>query len=138
MNISGDYGTELLLRYTEERLVRDLERQRSADERASEAHPEAHPEARHEPHHEARGEARHRARHGARTRLSRIVRFFVREDVTAGGPEWMRPVSPPSATSVEPAPSPRPVSSLAARGEETATGNDEKRMARRELASSRR
>lgn len=37
MQISGDYGTELLLRYTEERILRDLERRRVGDERRAEA-----------------------------------------------------------------------------------------------------
>ncbi|MET0933959.1 MAG: hypothetical protein ABWX56_09610 [Mycetocola sp.] len=33
MQISGEYGTELLIRYTDERLTRDLERRRIMDER---------------------------------------------------------------------------------------------------------
>lgn len=33
MQISGEYGTELLLRYTEEQFLRDLERRRVGDER---------------------------------------------------------------------------------------------------------
>ncbi|MET0932370.1 MAG: hypothetical protein ABWX56_01550 [Mycetocola sp.] len=36
MQISGDYGTELLLRYTDEQLLRDLERRRVGDERRAE------------------------------------------------------------------------------------------------------
>jgi hypothetical protein len=36
MQISGEYGTELLLRYTEEQLSRDLERRRIGDERQAE------------------------------------------------------------------------------------------------------
>ena len=67
MNISGDYGTELLLRYTEERLARELEDQRVANERAAED----------------------RRENG--TRLSRFARFFFHQEVAAGGPEWVRP-----------------------------------------------
>ncbi|MFU8947360.1 hypothetical protein ACLRGF_11600 [Mycetocola zhadangensis] len=67
MNISGDYGTELLLRYTEERLSRELEQRRVENERAAED------------------------RRAAGTRLSRFARFFFREEVAAGGPEWVRP-----------------------------------------------
>ncbi|MET4637961.1 hypothetical protein [Mycetocola sp. 2940] len=37
MQISGDYGTELLLRHTEERFLRDLERRRVAAERRAES-----------------------------------------------------------------------------------------------------
>lgn len=36
MQISGDYGTEMLIRYTDERLTRDLERRRILDERLAE------------------------------------------------------------------------------------------------------
>jgi hypothetical protein len=36
MQISGEYGTELLLRYTEEQLLRDLERRRIGNERRAE------------------------------------------------------------------------------------------------------
>ncbi|SFN44598.1 hypothetical protein [Mycetocola miduiensis] len=36
MQISGEYGTELLLRYTEEQLSRDLERRRIGNERQAE------------------------------------------------------------------------------------------------------
>ncbi|MBG6237644.1 hypothetical protein IWX78_000587 [Mycetocola sp. CAN_C7] len=36
MQISGEYGTELLIRYTEEQLTRDLERRRVAVERDAE------------------------------------------------------------------------------------------------------
>lgn len=36
MQISGEYGTELLIRYTDERLTRDLERRRVALERIAE------------------------------------------------------------------------------------------------------
>ena len=36
MQISGEYGTELLIRYTEEQTIRDLERRRIADERLAE------------------------------------------------------------------------------------------------------
>jgi hypothetical protein len=36
MQISGEYGTELLLRYTEEQLIRDLERRRIVNERVAE------------------------------------------------------------------------------------------------------
>ena len=68
MNISGDYGTELLLRYTEERLQNELEHRRVADERAAE----------------------HRRENGTRP-LPRFARFFLRGQVAAGGPEWVRP-----------------------------------------------
>jgi hypothetical protein len=67
MNISGEYGTELLLRYTDERLSRELEERRVANERAAEL----------------------RRENGSR--LSRFARFFFREEVAAGGPEWVRP-----------------------------------------------
>jgi hypothetical protein len=40
MQISGEYGTELLLRYTEEQLSRDLERRRIGNERRAEAQAE--------------------------------------------------------------------------------------------------
>jgi hypothetical protein len=36
MQISGEFGTELLLRYTEEQLIRDLERRRIVNERVAE------------------------------------------------------------------------------------------------------
>ena len=36
MQVSAEYGTELLIRYTEEGLQRDLERRRVAAERATE------------------------------------------------------------------------------------------------------
>jgi hypothetical protein len=36
MQISGEYGTELLLRYTEEQRVQDLERRRVVNERLAE------------------------------------------------------------------------------------------------------
>lgn len=36
MQISGEYGTELLIRYNEEQLVRDLERRRIVNERLAE------------------------------------------------------------------------------------------------------
>ena len=39
MQISGEYGTELLIRYTEEQLTRDLERRRIATERIAERRP---------------------------------------------------------------------------------------------------
>ena len=39
MQISGEYGTELLIRYTEEQLTRDLERRRIATERSAELQP---------------------------------------------------------------------------------------------------
>lgn len=67
MNISGDYGTELLLRYTEERLQRELEERRVVNERAAEE------------------------RRESGSRLSRFARFFFREEIAAGGPEWVRP-----------------------------------------------
>ena len=41
MQISGEYGTELLIRYTEEQLGRDLERRRIATERLAERKPGA-------------------------------------------------------------------------------------------------
>ena len=40
MQISGEYGTELLIRYTDERLTRDLERRRIALERIAELNAE--------------------------------------------------------------------------------------------------
>ena len=67
MYISGDYGSELLLRYTEERLSRELEQRRVANERAAET----------------------RFENG--TKLTRFARFFFREEVEAEIPEWLRP-----------------------------------------------
>ncbi|GGE96378.1 hypothetical protein [Mycetocola zhadangensis] len=67
MIISGDYGSELLLRYTEERLSRELEQRRVSNERAAES----------------------RFENG--TKLSRFARFFFREEADAETPEWTRP-----------------------------------------------
>ena len=37
MQMSGEYGTELLIRYNEQQLLRDLERRRVSNERRAEA-----------------------------------------------------------------------------------------------------
>jgi hypothetical protein len=122
MNISGDYGTELLLRYTEERLARELEERRIADERAAEA------------------------RRDNGTRLSRFARFFFHEEVAAGGPDWVRPTS--SATSAVPAAPSAAANTVAvpdtaaaphtAPASDAAGAHDDERMLRRELISTRR
>ena len=102
MNISGDYGTELLLRYTEERLQHELEDRRVQNERAAED------------------------RREKRSRLSRFARFFFREEIAAGGPEWVRPgvhAEPVTEPAVQPD-IPAPTDEQASLQEPvTATGN---------------
>ena len=113
MNISGDYGTELLLRYTEERLARELEERRVLNERAAES----------------------RRQNG--TRLSRFARFFFREEVAAGGPEWIRPtVHPVSGSAGVPAAEPLPVHAPAAAV--PVENDNEERMPFRTLVGNRR
>lgn len=83
MQISGEYGTELLLRYSEEELLRKLERRRVAEERDDNPRGEADPARR----------AVEPTRRGPGSRWARIARFFLRVDTAAGGPEWIRPAS---------------------------------------------
>ena len=74
MQISGEYGTELLLRYTEEERARKLERQRVAEERAAES-----------------GGADGESHRHPGSWFARLSRFVVRGDTAAGGPLWIRP-----------------------------------------------
>ncbi len=74
MQISGEYGTELLLRYSEEETARKLERRRVAEERAAES-----------------GGAAGESKNHAGAWFARLARFVVRGDTAAGGPLWIRP-----------------------------------------------
>lgn len=87
MQISGEYGTELLLRYSEDELMRKLERRRVAEERDDNPRGEAEPARR----------AAEPTRRGPGSRLARIARFFLRGNTPAGGPEWIRPALPEAA-----------------------------------------
>lgn len=113
MQISGEYGTELLLRYSEEELRRQLEFRRVAEERAGESRGDAGVASVVRP-----------------SRLTRFVRFLVREDTAAGGPEWIRPVQGSSATP-EPVLPPARVEagpSVTSVGAESSAERDDERM----------